>query len=115
MSASSGQLVSLKFTCLLPQLLFTYEGNLCTAIRVVQTAISVHGPTILSWMAGVTTKIVGLIRVGPTVEASRTQRLICNKMQHGNTRLYSPFEVMFATEQAMKNQRECRGIALLFL
>jgi hypothetical protein len=25
--------------------------------------------------------------LGPAVEASRTQRLICNKMQHGNTRL----------------------------
>jgi len=54
---------------------------------VVQATISVHGPTVLSWHGGVTTGIVGLIRAGPPVEASRTQRLICNKMQHGNTRL----------------------------
>jgi len=79
LSVSLGRLVTLKFTCLLPQLLFTYEGQLCRAVHVVEAAISVHCPTILSWIGCVTTKIIGLTRAGPTVEASRTQRLICNK------------------------------------
>jgi len=56
-------------------------------MHIVQTTINVHAPTILSWIGGVTTGIVGLKILGPPVEASRTQRLICNEMQHGNTML----------------------------
>ena len=87
MSVTWGRLVSIKFTCLLPQLLFTYEGNSCRAMQVVQATISVHGPTVLSWHGVVTTSIVGLIRAGPAVEARRTQGLIWNKIHHCNTRL----------------------------
>ena len=42
MSVSLGRLVTLKFTCLLPQLLFTYEGQWFTTVPVVEAAISVH-------------------------------------------------------------------------
>jgi len=56
-------------------------------MKIVQATISVHGHTFLSWMSGVTTIIVGLKILGPTVQARRTQGLICNKIEHCNTRL----------------------------
>jgi hypothetical protein len=78
MSVRSGRFVSLKTTCLLPQLLFTYEGSFCIAIEIVQEAIIVHRPTVLSWQSVVsTTSVVGLISVEPVGESSGIQRLIC--------------------------------------
>ena len=57
-------------------------------MQVVQAAICVHRPTVLSWQRVVsTTSVVGLTRAGPAVEARRRQRLICNEKQHCNTML----------------------------
>jgi hypothetical protein len=56
-------------------------------MQVVQAAINVHGPTVLSWMVVVSTIIVGLTLAVPTEEASRIQRLACNQIHNGNTRL----------------------------
>jgi hypothetical protein len=68
---------------LLPQFLFADEGKFPSASQVVEAAIRVHGPTILSWQGGVATSIIGLTGIGPAVEASGSQWLVCKDTQHG--------------------------------